>query len=208
MPRRYLELEAARLTNLVSEWLAYEATRADFEVIDTEAKRTISLASLSFDVRLDRTDRLNDGSLLVIDYKSGLVSPNSWALPRPDDVQLPLYATCARAPGEVLGGLVFAKVRTGKDQGFAGFVGDARATLLPGLGAGSALVKNPLSAEQLDGWRDKIEELAQDFLGGRAEVDPRDYPKTCENCGLQPVCRITENRALLESEEDEEGADE
>jgi ATP-dependent helicase/DNAse subunit B len=208
MPRRYLELEGQRLTHLVSEWLAYEATRADFEVIETEAQRTISLASLSFDVRLDRTDRLNDDSLLVIDYKSGLVSPNSWALPRPDDVQLPLYATCARAPGEVLGGLVFAKVRTGKDQGFAGFVGDARATLLPDLGASAALVKNPLSAEQLDGWRDKIEKLAHDFLGGRAEVDPRDYPGTCESCGLQTICRITENRALLESEEDEEGADE
>ena len=208
MPRRYLELEAARLTDLVSEWLAYEATRADFEVLETEAQRTISLAFLSFDVRLDRTDRLNDDSLLVIDYKSGLVSPNSWALPRPDDVQLPLYATYARAPGELLGGLVFAKVRTGKDQGFAGFVGDARATLLPGLGASNALVKQPLSAEQLLGWKDKIDELAQNFLAGRAEVDPRDYPKTCESCGLQTVCRITENRALLEREEDDEAADE
>jgi probable DNA repair protein len=208
MPRRYLELEAARLTHLVSEWLAYEATRADFEVLKTEDERTLSLASLAFDVRIDRIDRLNDDTLLVIDYKSGLVSPNSWALPRPDDVQLPLYATCARAPGEVLGGLVFAKVRIGKDQGFTGFVGDARATLLPGLGATTALVKQPLSAEQLDGWRDKIEELAEDFLAGRAEVDPRNYPKTCESCGLQTVCRITETRAILEAEADEEAADE
>jgi len=87
-------------------------------------------------------------------------------------------------------------------------VGDARATLVPGLGASAALVKNPLSAEQLDGWKDKIEELADDFLAGRAEVDPRDYPKTCESCGLQTICRITENRALLEREEDEEAADE
>ena len=68
-------------------------------------------------------------------------------------------------------------------------MGDARATLLPGLGASAALVKNPLSAEQLDGWKDKIEELAEDFLVGRAEVDPRDYPKTCESCGLQTICR-------------------
>jgi ATP-dependent helicase/DNAse subunit B len=87
-------------------------------------------------------------------------------------------------------------------------VGDARATLLPGLGASNALVKQPLSAEQLLGWKDKIDELAQNFLAGRAEVDPRDYPKTCESCGLQTVCRITENRALLEREEDDEAADE
>ena len=71
-------------------------------------------------------------SLLVIDYKSGMVSPKSWQLPRPDDVQLPLYAGFALGDEEILGGLVFAKVRSG-DQSFAGHVGDARATLVPGL---------------------------------------------------------------------------
>jgi len=50
-------------------------------------------------VRLDRIDRLNDDSLLVIDYKSGTVSPSSWDLPRPDDVQLPLYAGFALDDG-------------------------------------------------------------------------------------------------------------
>jgi hypothetical protein len=49
-------------------------------------------------LRLDRIDRLNDGSLLVIDYKTGDVSPKSWDLPRPDDVQLPLYAGFALDP--------------------------------------------------------------------------------------------------------------
>jgi hypothetical protein len=32
--------------------------------------------------------------------------------------------------------------------------------------------------------------LAQDFLDGKADVDPRDPPKTCERCGLQTLCRI------------------
>jgi probable DNA repair protein len=36
MPRRYLELEALRLTRLVTEWLEYEATRIEFEVAATE----------------------------------------------------------------------------------------------------------------------------------------------------------------------------
>ena len=47
------------------------------------------------------------------------------------------------------------------------------------------LVKNPFTAEQLLDWRDCIEQLARDFLAGRAEVDPRETPKTCERCGLQ-----------------------
>jgi probable DNA repair protein len=204
MPRRYLELEEQRLIRLVTEWLDYEATRIDFEVTETEAARTIHIAGLAFDLRLDRIDRLIDNSLLVIDYKSGEVSPKSWNLPRPDDVQLPLYAGFALEPAEKLGGLVFAKVRAGNYE-FAGRVGDAKATLLGNLSNSSGLVKDSLTAEQLIDWRAHIEQLAEDFLAGRAEVDPREYPKTCERCGLQTLCRIQENQARFEAEDDPDG---
>jgi ATP-dependent helicase/DNAse subunit B len=212
MPRRYLELEEQRLTTLVAEWLDYEATRIDFEAIGTEVARTIHLAGLTFDLRLDRLDRLSDGSLLVIDYKSGDVSPKSWDLPRPDDVQLPLYAGFALDhknevhEDEVLGGLVFAKVRA-SDLEFAGRVGYAKATLIADLPSNSSLVKNALTAELLIDWRAHIEQLAQDFLSGRAEVDPREYPKTCERCGLQTLCRIQENRRQPEADVDPDSAE-
>jgi len=205
MPRRYLELEELRLTKLVTEWLEYEATRVEFEVADTEVMRTVHLAGLTLDLRLDRVDRLKDGSLLVIDYKSGTVSPNGWELPRPEDVQLPLYAGFALdRERERLGGLVFAKVRGG-DLEFAGRVFDPAATLLPGLKGTSSLAKNKLTEEQLLGWRECIEQLAKDFLGGKAEVDPRETLKTCERCGLQSLCRIQERDAQLEDEDDSAG---
>ena len=207
MPRRYLELEEQRLTRLVTEWLDYEATRIEFEVTKTEVDSTVQIAGLTFDLRLDRIDRLNDKSLLVIDYKSGGVSPKSWELPRPDDVQLPLYAGFALDPKEELGGLVFAKVRAG-DLEFDGRVGDAKATLLASLSSSSKLVKKKFSAELLIDWRDCIEQLAKDFLTGRAEVDPREYPKTCERCGLQTLCRIQENYAQLKAEDDPDGDEE
>jgi probable DNA repair protein len=211
MPRRYLELEEQRLTDLVTKWLDYESARWPFEVVDTEVKRTTEIAGLTLKLRLDRIDKLNDDSLLVIDYKTGNVSPNSWDLPRPDDVQLPLYAGFALDPeSETLGGLLFAKVRAG-DQSFTGRVADAKATLLPNLGNTTNLAKNGLTAELLMSWRDCIEQLARDFLAGRAEVNPRDYPKTCERCGLQTLCRIQEHQDLLDADDDsesEEGADE
>lgn len=201
MPRAYLELEEQRLVRLIGEWLDFESTRVAFEVLKTEDKRSVHIAGLTFDLRLDRIDRLNDGTLLVIDYKSGDVRPNSWDLPRPDDVQLPLYAGFALNPEtEPLGGLAFAKVRTGNSC-FAGCVGDARATLLPALKSRDALVGKPFEAEMLIDWRDHIEQLARDFLAGRADVNPRDYPKTCERCGLQTLCRIQENPAFLETGE-------
>ena len=68
----------------------------------------------------------------------------------------------------------------------------------------SNLARNDSLAESLIDWRLYIEKMANDFLAGRAEVDPRDYPNTCERCGLQTLCRIQESRALLE-DEDENG---
>ena len=203
MPRRYLELEAQRLVSLVAEWLEYEATRAEFMVRETEAKRAVRLAGLAFDVRLDRIDQLIDDTLLVIDYKSGNPTPKSWELPRPDDVQLPLYAGFAlERAAEPLGGLVFAKVRRGNHE-FVGRVFNAASTLLPDLGRTTSLARSPLTVEELEGWRDAIEKLASDFVAGAAGMDPREYPKTCEGCGLQALCRIQESRFARAEDEAE-----
>lgn len=202
MPRRYLELEEVRLTRLVTEWLLYERARMPFAVVGTERKTEIDIAGLNLQLRLDRVDRLKDDSLLVVDYKSGDVATKSWETPRPDDVQLPLYAVFAldRAT-QPLGGLVFAKVRTGRCC-FQGKLWDAKEHLLPSLGGTTNLVKMPLTLDELYDWRACIEGLACDFLAGRADVDPRDFPRTCERCGLQALCRIQEFPPDRESEED------
>ena len=127
----------------------------------------------------------------VIDYKSGNVKPQAWELPRPDDVQLPLYAGFAlNRDREPLGGLVFAKIRAGKEE-FVGRVADAKATLRPELKGTSALVRNPLTIEDLEAWRECIEQLALDFVNGNAEVTPKDTQKTCTRCDLQSLCRIS-----------------
>jgi probable DNA repair protein len=208
MPARYLELEEQRLTRLVTEWLEYERQRVRFDVAATEVASTVAVAGLTLKLRLDRVDRLDDGSLLVIDYKSGNVSPKSWELPRPDDVQLPLYAGFALPPQQELGGLVFAKVKPG-EIGFTGKVVNPQATLDPNLHGGLGLVKNPLTPAQLSEWRDRIEQLARDFIAGRADVNPSDYPATCERCGLYTLCRVREREDQLEPEEEEaEVADE
>jgi RecB family exonuclease len=201
MPRLYLELEATRLQRLVTEWLAYEATRIPFIVAETESARTVHIGDLELDLRLDRIDQLSDGSMLVIDYKTGNVTCKAWELPRPDDVQLPVYAGFAL--NQRLGGLVFAKIRVG-DFEFAGRVTDANATLISDLKRTDALVKRPLTIEQLAEWKSSIEQLAHDFIAGRAEVDPREYPVTCERCGLHALCRIHENRSQSELEDEEE----
>jgi ATP-dependent helicase/nuclease subunit B len=211
LPQRYLEMEERRLTFLVGEWLEYELTRVEFTVLETEAKRTVKIDSLSFDLRLDRIDQLADDTLLVIDYKTGAVTPKSWELPRPDDVQLPLYASFALGAEEELGGVTFAKVRRGEDLGFAGHMTDARATLIASLHRANGLIKKKLDEQKIRDWKHEIENLGRSFVAGRADVNPREYPKTCTRCGLHALCRIQEHRALFAVEEDvagEEAADE
>ena len=67
-----------------------------------------------------------------------------------------------------------------------------------------------LEVEDLLEWRDYIERMALDFIEGRADVDPREFPATCDSCGLQAVCRIAELRTRLDDEdkngEEQEGA--
>lgn len=205
MPRRYLELEEMRLIDLLTEWLDFEAARLPFTVAATEADAGATIAGLSLQLRLDRIDELNDQTLLVIDYKTGDVSPKAWEMPRPDDVQLPLYASYGLPPGSELGGLVFARVRAG-ERSFAGRVADAKSTLLADLSASSNLARKRLSAEELMDWRAYIETMARNFVTGRADVDPRAYPETCKRCGLQALCRIQEAQTFTgeDGEADEE----
>jgi probable DNA repair protein len=204
MPRRYLELEEIRLTGLITEWLRFEATRASFLVEGIEVERDETIAGLALKLRLDRLDRLADGTFLVIDYKTGDVSQKSWEMPRPDDVQLPLYAGFALdRDAEPLGGLVFAKIRAA-ERSFAGRAFDAAGQLLPGMSARNDLVKKPLDLEDLEAWREYIETLAREFLEGRADVNPREYPKTCERCGLQTLCRVVENQTQSEMDTEDD----
>jgi ATP-dependent helicase/nuclease subunit B len=204
-PQRYLDLEAERLTQLISEWLEYERERLPFRVAETEARRVVTVAGLELTLRLDRIDQLPNGGRLIIDYKSSEVAPKAWEGDRPDDVQLPLYATFA-APGD-LEGLLFARLRPGKTQ-FHGRVRDAAGSLFAGLGKQSNLIKNPLTDRQLDEWHDRIEQLGRDFLAGRADVDPKDPVKTCERCHLHAVCRIYENQPLAALADEDEDRDE
>jgi hypothetical protein len=200
-PARYLGLESKRLTSLVAEWLDYERARVPFAVIETEIDTEVAVAGLTYKLRLDRIDAVGEGDKIVIDYKSSDKGPNMWAGERPEDVQLPLYATFAIAGG--LEGLLIGQVRPSSPK-LSGRVRNAKSTLFAGLSGSSGLVKAPLNETQLNEWRLRIEQLGEEFLAGHAEVDPREPGKTCESCHLQAVCRINENDPMRTSGTDEE----
>ncbi len=202
---RFLQLETERLTRLVVEWLRYEQARLPFRVEGTEVKREVTIAGVHIDVRLDRVDELPDGSRLILDYKSSDVGPSAWRGERPDDVQLPLYATYAVL--DPLEGLAFGRIRPGNVE-ICGRLKNAATGLRPDLSPRSGLKTDPLTDEQLEDWRSVIERLGSEFVAGHAEVDPKDPGKTCTNCHLHAVCRIYEQQPsamAMEGEDDAEG---
>jgi len=112
-----------------------------------------------------------------------------WLGARPDEPQLPLYATYGGI--DDLRGILFAQIRAG-DVDFVGHVYDATNLLDANLGNTSPLVKSPFADSMRDQWADALLTLAYQFLRGEAAVAPKRYPKTCEFCPLPSLCRVRE----------------
>ena len=182
---RFRAIEAERLTRLVSDWLRVERGREQGFVIEAlERKQRLSLAGLQLETRIDRIDRLADGSIAVIDYKTGrTVGIDGWFDPRPNEPQLPLY--CLQQDDEV-SAVLLARVRH-DDKGCA-FVGLGRdAAFAPGVGAageGGLPEWQPL----LTHWRSALEDLAREIVDGRA--DPTPSLRACEYCTFGALCRV------------------
>lgn len=175
------ELEKTRLIQLTQRWLALEKTRSNFSVLAIEEPFTFTIGKLVLRLQVDRIDALNDGSHIIIDYKTGSPSPNSWFGERPDEPQLPLYAL---HDSRRVKGLAFAQIRS-QNVKFNGIT--AEVGVLPNVKPSSTPWEN-----LLEQWENNLTALANDFCSGQSQVDPKKYPTTCQYCHLGSLCRINE----------------
>lgn len=181
VPERFAALEAGRVERIVTEWLEIEKQRRPFTVIAREAAREATAGGISCNVKVDRVDRLEDGSEVLIDYKTGSTSVRSWLGDRPDEPQLPLYAITH--PGR-LSGVLFGQLKTG-GVGFKGYA--AAEDIAPGAET------RELDPE-LTAWRGVLDRLGSDFRAGVAGVNPKDA-NACRRCSLAALCRFGEAEA-------------
>lgn len=190
----------ARVRALEREWqcaaiaaaIRLDLGRPEFTVVRRERPVQAELAGLPLRIVPDRADRLADGSVVLIDYKTGGGhSTGSWQGQRPDQPQLPLYAVVSDVP---VAAIAFANVAA-SGAAYAG-VGRA-ADLVPGVAAAEAFAfpgdgppARPWQA-LLAGWQATLEALARAHLAGAAEVSPK-APQTCRRCHLATLCRVTD----------------
>jgi len=196
-------LEKGRLTKLLEGFLALEKQRSEFTILHNEKDVSWQHSQLSLNLRIDRVDQLADGSLALIDYKTGKFTSYRWFDDRPDDLQLPLYqiAVSADTDQSVSATLIF--------QLNAENIGLISPLELTDFGADVKVSKQAKFFEGgwpalQDYWNKSIHALAEEFESGLIAVAPTRGTTTCQYCELGPLCRIaeTDQSQILLSEDE------
>ncbi len=193
----FINIERERLTGLLVEWLGVEAKRSDFIVKEIERKHELTLAGVTFNLRVDRVDKLPDGREVIMDYKTGRCAKGDWNTEeppgRPKDPQMPLYSLTGSYSGVAYGAL-----RPGECK-FEGVAEDG--DMLPGLkgfpedSLGRKLSEINDWPSLTCSWGRAVNALADGFLSGVSTVDPVRLGRqdsACRYCDFTLLCRVTE----------------
>ncbi len=179
--------ERERLEELILDWLndIERCRKQSFTVQTVEQDRVCEIAGLQLKLRVDRIDRLNNGNVLLIDYKSGEQKSTSLEGERPKEPQLLVYAaTC----DERVDGVFFAQLKARELRA----VGFSRDVQFPGRAVKVRRDWPSFVAES----EAEVHRLAADFMRGNAVVDP--LRGACDYCGVTPFCRINEENGQPE----------
>ena len=185
LPDTFIATEQERLYQLATAFLSLEAERRPFQVLQTEERYVLELGNLSFALRIDRLDKVDD-TIVVIDYKTGKVSVGGV-----QDTLLAPQLPCYSIIREDVAGVYYAQLREddckviglGKDDG----------QLVEGKNRSIKTTVTDVDWEQQRArWAEQLETLAKSIEAGDAAVNPQ--TNACRYCHLKSLCRIDEKR--------------
>ena len=154
--RRIIEMERQRIAQMLMRFGLEERRRNNFRVAMIEQELDYCNFGVRLSLRVDRVDRLDDDSLLIIDYKTGAEKALLNREGNLNDLQLMVYAL---AMAETVGGLALINLdsrkisfkRAGEADDWqaclSGWTRDTEATI-KSFGRGDASVNMALSTEQ------------------------------------------------------------
>jgi probable DNA repair protein len=159
--RKLLDFERVRLRNILKKFVDAERLRPDFSIECLEEQIEFEQFGVCLELRVDRIDRLEDHTLLVIDYKTGM--PKSLLNREGDlvDLQLAVYAIAIRdrIEGDV-GGLALINIGSGA-IGYKGTGGsvewDAK--------------RRPQWRERLTSWTQSVDVALRELTAGDVRVN-------------------------------------
>lgn len=157
------QIERRRLQEVLLRLLEQESARSPFEIVATETRQQIPIRGATIGARFDRLDRFDDGTLALVDYKTGRqASAAGWFKERPSDLQLPLYAIHAQ-DGLSAATLCIVDANRAVYRGYWNPAGR-----FPGV---PIKLPDGLSWQaQIDEWRDAILSLIEEFLAGDIRI--------------------------------------
>jgi probable DNA repair protein len=199
----FCQLESERLSKLALTWLwEVERTRPQaFEVTMAEEEFKLLIEGIQVKLVIDRVDTLDDGRLMVIDYKTGSAPDfKNWASDKITEPQLPIYAAFV-LQDEDIAAICFGKLRL-TDGGFAGVAADD--DIVPGIKAFNH-EKNKLFDPELfpdwaairQHWHTQITRTAQALKAGEASV-VFESEQDLGYCDVLPLLRLPERQLQFE----------
>jgi exodeoxyribonuclease-5 len=200
IPPQVLQIERNRLRQLMQIWLTLELERADFVVEACEKKFELEVEGLKLNLSIDRIDKLSEGGLVVIDYKtSSIVSNGSWAEDRITEPQLPIYVVLALKYEQVVA-VSFAKIRSDEIK-FVGLTAEEgvlpKVTALEKVSKSSAFYEFSHWDALLEHWYTSLTNTAHEIKQGVASVTVNNEADLIY-CDVKPLLRLPERLLQFE----------
>lgn len=95
--RQLLLLERERISELLDQFVRLESGRSDFQVQSIESKLEFVAGNVKLLLRFDRIDQFEDGTIAILDYKTGAKKRLLNRANEVQDIQLFVYAAAVEA---------------------------------------------------------------------------------------------------------------
>lgn len=176
------QVEKQRLKQLVYASFVWEKQRPPFSIESLEQQYTLTLADLSFKIRIDRIDAVffeGEPQKIVIDYKTSLPAQQPWFDERPEAPQLLIYALL----DPTITTLLFLQLKAGAvtPNGLT-----HHQAMLPQI---TALDASEHWSDYQHRWQQQLIQLASEIKSGQCVPTPH-RSSHCHQCAFPSLCRI------------------